>query len=168
MMTACPAFSGVLQNIRLRKDSAGGYFFVLDLHDPYASAIGAAAAGVEDPQAIRLLITFCPVGMAIEDRIGAAAAGIGKQSGGTGFHTVLMAVGHKQHHAADGVAEDICRPGVTAVTITVAGNLMEHNGRILLLQCLAVLVMVTQVYHMVRPQLTDAKAHKAEPRVGIG
>ena len=86
--------------------------------------------------------------MAVQHRVSAAAAGIGNQPFLSGFDKVLVAVGHHQRHAADGIAKNIRRPGVTAIAVAITGHLMEQDGGILLRQHLAVLIMIAQMHHM--------------------
>ena len=131
-----------------------------------AAAI-AAGAGIHDPHSILLPVAFRLMGMSVESCLGTHDSGLRHQLGSADFNAIFVAMGHKQPHTAYIITEAILHPRRTAVTVTVAGNLMQGNLRVTLLQCLTIVIVISQVHNRLGFDCLHTAAHEPHGRMRV-
>jgi hypothetical protein len=77
-------------------------------------------------------------------------------------------MGQVKIHTAKPLNQHFTGKGWAAVQITVSGDLVEPDIRILKMNGFAIRIMIPQVDDGIGPDPVDALAHKAQRPVGIG
>ena len=107
------------------------------------------------------------MGMSVEGGLCLQGVGLRHQSANAVFYILPVAVGHKKPNTTYIVADGLQDTGGTPVAIAVARHLMDRQVGKLFRQGASVIIVVSQVDHLVRLHCRHASAHKAQSRMGI-
>ena len=149
------------------QDAAGLNLPRIDFHKGRGAAIEAAAARIDDPQAVLLPVAVRLVGVAIESGLRIHGPGLPGQIPKKLLDMVLMAMGQIEPDAADGWGQDLRLPRIPAIPVTVAWDLVEGNAGVLLVQSSSIVGIVPQVNEYIGLDCLHAVQHKAQGAVRI-